>query len=109
MGIAFQISAHLPAMALAADVATRELTTTVNGTAQPAVNALPTDTDSVVGQFAEGDVLSVSLVDIDASGNRSEATVEELTVSDTVAPPKPGEFGLSAEQVETTDVPPQGA
>jgi hypothetical protein len=82
----------------ASDVAQRELTVTVNGGDPPLVRtytAPATESDEWV--FALNDNLSVSLVDIDTSGNRSQPSAAfTMTVTDTVAPPQPGALGVAS-------------
>ena len=78
----------------APDVTSRELTVQ-SGTNDPTLITLPpevTETDTLQGN--EGDVLTVSLVDIDDAGNRSEARTQEFTLADTIPPAQPGEIGL---------------
>jgi hypothetical protein len=101
MGVQFKVFSLLPALPVPNEVAQRELTPTVSGTAMPAVLVDPTAADFLVGQFDVGVQGSVSLVDIDAAGNRSDPRVETFTVSDTIPPPAPGEFGFRSEQVLT--------
>lgn len=43
----------------------------------------------------DGDEVLLSLVYIDANGNRSESRDVAVTVIDTIAPPQPGVFGLT--------------
>ncbi len=87
----FGIKFGLPAVG-ASDVAKRELTVTVNGGDPPAVttmNGQPLLSDEMV--FNVNDVLSVTLVDIDGAGNRSQPSAAlAYTVTDTVPPPQPG-------------------
>lgn len=75
----------------ASDVATRELTITVNGVDPPVLQTLTAGSllsDQVV--FNDGDNYSVSLVDIDAHGNRSPASAALVgVVVDSIPPPMP--------------------
>lgn len=78
------------------DVTVRHLSVTV-GSGQPiAVDAGPSDTtvenDGFVGNA--GDVVSLSLIDSDASGNSSPASTVSVTLADSIAPPAPGTVGL---------------
>lgn len=101
MGKTFEITVQLPPLPQPNDIAKQELTVTANGTAQPAIELGPNDTEAVVGRFEEGATVEASLVYIDDSpnANRSMARVESTTVSDTEAPPEPGEFGFRVAQV----------
>jgi hypothetical protein len=87
---------HLPAFDAANpnddDVVTRKLTTTV-GSGTPVLTDSPaTDTEVVNDLFVgnAGDVVSLSLVDVDGSGNVSSPSVATFTLVDTIAPPTPG-------------------
>ncbi len=79
----------------AGDVDHRTLTVTIDGGA-PIVTTVTDLGDSVqndAGYVANaGSVVSASLVDSDASGNNSPARTETATLTDTIAPPQPGEF-----------------
>ncbi len=87
----FGIKFGLPPVG-ASDVAKRELTVTVNGIDPPQVVTMtgqPLLSDEMV--FNADDVLSVSLVDIDAHDNRSPASAALVyTVTDDIPPPAPG-------------------
>lgn len=50
--------------------------------------------DELVGE--QGASVSLSLVDVDDAGNRSEASVLSVVLSDTFPPAKPGEMGVIA-------------
>lgn len=81
----------------ASDVTTRELSVTVNGGDPPQIHNLAGSTlvtDEMV--FQADDQLVLTLVDIDAKGNRSQASAAfSLTVVDDIAPPQPGELGVA--------------
>lgn len=105
MASEFLVGLTMPARPEPNDIVAQELTVTVDGAAQPPI-AVDLAAPSVpLGQFAPGHVLTASLVYADAAGNRSEPRVETLTVSDTVAPPEPGDFGFTSEQVFVPDAP----
>jgi hypothetical protein len=77
----------------AADVVKRELLfVDSNGSKsfELASNALSSD----ILSGDQDSQVSVSLVDIDDAGNRSEPSVAKFTLLDKIAPPKPGEMGL---------------
>ncbi len=92
----FGLKFSLPAPG-ASDVAERELTMTVNGGDPPTVKTYPGDalvTEELV--FDADDNVSLTLVDIDGSGNRSQPSAGfTLTVTDDVPPPQPGELGVA--------------
>jgi hypothetical protein len=80
----------------ASDVVNQELTIQV-GDATPDTRVYSVDA-SQSEEFpcgVAGTVVQASLVDVDASGNRSEARAETFTVTDTIAPPQPGEFTMN--------------
>ncbi len=83
----------------AADVATRELSVTVNGAA-PALTPLPGQpllTPEMV--FDQDDQLLIVLTDVDGAGNRSlPSNPFSYAVVDDVPPPQPGELGVSAKR-----------
>ncbi len=87
----FGIKFGLPPVG-APDVVKRELTVTVNGGDPPQVVVMdgqPLLSSEMV--FNLGDVLSVTLVDIDGGPNRSQPSAALVfTVTDTVPPPAPG-------------------
>ncbi len=93
----FPTTAHLPTLPTPNDIARQELIVTVNGKAGDPQDVPLGTTETLVGKFAEGDEVSVSLTYVDDANpaNRSESRTETLTIHDTVAPPQPGEFGLS--------------
>jgi hypothetical protein len=74
------------------DVATREVTVTVNGIDPPTKREFPGTaviTDEFV--FNLNDNVAVTAVDIDGSGNRSESSAAlTFVVTDDVPPPAPG-------------------
>jgi hypothetical protein len=97
----FGITFALPPVG-APDVATRELTTTVNGVSSiVAMTGQPTISDEVV--FNLNDDVTVTLVDIDGSGNHSPASAPfTFVVTDTVPPPTPGTLSqASVRQIDT--------
>jgi|LakMenE01Jun11ns_1017448.scaffolds.fasta_scaffold9833791_2 hypothetical protein len=77
------------------DVFARRLVVTVNGE-----NVSSTDHPAEVTSFGEVAVpqdsqVVLTLVDIDDAGNSSEPSVVEFTATDTIAPAKPGSFGVT--------------
>jgi hypothetical protein len=87
MGLVYELTCSAPTDL---DVVERRLTVTVNG------NVVATDsysnTVTVLGErtFAQGDNVTVSLVDVDDAGNVSEPAVIEFVANDTIAPSVPG-------------------
>ena len=87
MGLVYELTCSTPTDL---DVVERRLTVTVNG------NVVATDsysnTVTVLGErtFAQGDNVTVSLVDVDDAGNVSEPAVIEFVANDTIAPSVPG-------------------
>jgi hypothetical protein len=79
-----------------ADVVERRLSVVVNGESNDSPLIFPAETTNF-GEvsFAQGDNVVLTLVDVDDAGNVSEPAVVEFTALDTVAPAKPGEFGVT--------------
>jgi hypothetical protein len=79
----------------ATDVVKRELTIATPD--QPdSVMELAPDLLAVEGQKGPQDAkIKLTLVDIDDAGNRSEPRIQEFTLTDTIAPPEPGEIGIA--------------
>jgi hypothetical protein len=78
----------------AADVVSREFTLTLPDQ-EPVVISLAADALEVPDLRAPQDtVITLSLVDVDDGGNRSEARELSTTLIDTIPPPQPGELGI---------------
>jgi hypothetical protein len=95
MALVYSVSAGLSS---AKDVVTRELAVAVNGVSVGDPVSYPGDTTSFGEVKAEqGDEVTLTLVDIDDATppNRSEPAVVTFTAKDTIAPPQPGEFGVT--------------
>src|SRR5215831_11275069 len=93
----------LPAKPAIADLATREVTIALD--AKTDVWALLPDTADFVFDTDVGVLVSITLIDIDTSGNRSAPSPAlTFTATDTVPPPVPG--GLAVANVEQIDTPP---
>jgi hypothetical protein len=89
-----QFDVNLPPKA-APDVVNRELTVDF-GDGNPNVFELSGDENVVTGLEGDQDsTVNLALVDIDDAGNRSEASTASATLVDSVAPPKPGELGVT--------------
>lgn len=79
----------------AADVVGREFSVKV-GEGEAVITPLDGTATLVSGIKAERDaIVTLTLVDIDDAGNRSEARVLTFTSADTIAPPQPGEMSVS--------------
>ena len=87
----------MPSKPPIADLANREVTISLNGS--PTVRLLAPDDASFQFDTDAGVNVSLVLVDIDTSGNRSDPSDPlAFVASDTVPPPQPG--GLSVANVE---------
>lgn len=88
-----QFKVNLPPKA-APDVVSRELVVVIaNG--DPDVRVLDAEASEVAGYEGPQDsTVNVSLVDVDDSGNRSEASTVDFVLVDLVPPPMPGELGV---------------
>lgn len=76
------------------DTETREVTVTVEG-AEPVVLTYPISAPESF-LVTQGAAFSLSVVDIDDSGNRSEATTGSFVAQDTFAPAAPGSLTVEA-------------
>lgn len=84
---------------VASDTKDREVTTAVtkeDGTVvEPTVKSYPAGDASFEATFDRNDQVSLTLVDIDGSGNRSvPSEAFTFTATDTIAPPQPGQFAV---------------
>lgn len=78
----------------AADVVRRELLVSFADGTEDLIELAASDTVSETFKGDQDSEVTVSLVDIDDAGNRSEASVATFTLLDSVAPPAPGELGI---------------
>lgn len=76
------------------DVETRELTVTINGTAQPVLTP-EKFAASIQVRIPQEATVHLSLVDVDDAGNRSEPSTFDFVATDTLAPPTPGALGVN--------------
>lgn len=77
-----------------ADTVARELVVTV-GDSEPAVLAPDiTAVESAGLSGSDNAAVHAGLVDIDDAGNRSQASVLDAVLADTIAPPQPGQMGI---------------
>lgn len=77
----------------AGDVVKRELTIARDGV-DPIVLETDGDAAALSSKAPQDSELTLTLVDIDDAGNRSEPRVQTVTLADTIAPPQPGEMGI---------------
>lgn len=90
----------------AKDVVERKLSVSVNGSPTINVSYPGSATESEVIACPDDAEVNGTLVDIDDRGNQSPASEFSFVVTDTIAPPKPGEIGLQV-VAEVDDPPPQ--
>jgi hypothetical protein len=99
MALVYKISAGKSS---APDVTIRELSVVING--EPSLPlTFPGDTTEFGEVKADqGAEVTMTLVDIDDATppNRSEPAVVAFVAADTIAPPKPGEFGVTLTREE---------
>lgn len=80
------------------DVAKQVLSVTVAGGAATVVEFAdqdahdPVSNDAFIGNA--GDSVEASLTYVDGSGNASQPRTETVTLTDTIAPDQPGDFGV---------------
>jgi len=99
MALVYKVSAGKSS---APDVSTRELSVVING-GEPSVVSFAGDATDLGEISAEqGAEVTMTLVDIDDATppNRSEPAVVAFVAADTIAPPKPGEFGVTLAREE---------
>lgn len=76
------------------DVVTRELSVAVAGGPATIESVSTSAAESSSYNGEQGDAIHAELVDIDDAGNRSEPSVFDGTLEDTLAPPAPGALGV---------------
>jgi hypothetical protein len=82
------------------DIVERRLAITVNGETRNSSPFAPDVTNFGELSFSQGDNVVISLVDVDDAGNVSQPATLEFTAADTIAPAKPGEFGVTLSREE---------
>jgi hypothetical protein len=105
----FKVLAHLPTPPRIGDpnfLASQALVVTVDTVAGDPVILPLTALEAEIGVYPVGKAIVVTLTYVDQSGNESVPRAAEIVIVDTVAPPQPGEFGLSVTEVEIPDVEP---
>lgn len=83
------------------DVESRELTVTINGTAQPVLTPDKFATTTRIS-VPQDSTIHLSLVDIDDAGNRSEPSTYDFVALDTLPPATPGALGVTLVGEEET-------
>src|SRR5262245_48303923 len=84
----------MPAKPSIGDLANREVTISLNNV--PTIRTLHPDDTSFQFDTDDGVNVSIVLVDIDTSGNRSAPSAPlAFTAEDTIPPPTPGALGVS--------------
>jgi hypothetical protein len=96
MGVVFEVTVTLPPLPADDVIASRKLSVAADGGAAEDV-PVPDGADTVTlpTKYPNGAALEATLVHTDEAGNDSPPRSASLTVSDTVAPAEPGEFGMS--------------
>lgn len=103
MSLGFRYTVALPPISPADfDVATRELSVSLDGSSS-IVTGTPTDATLPV-EARLGQHVILTLTDVDGAGNRSEPSPTlEFDAADTVAPHQPG--GLAVQGIEQIEIP----
>lgn len=85
------------------DVVSRELSVVVDGVSEGTRNFPPNTTNFGQLEVPQDAAVSLTLVDIDDAGNRSEPAVADFRARDTLPPAAPGSFGVTllSERAET--------
>lgn len=78
----------------AADVAERNLTITIGSQEAQVVNPDLTAEETQEFSGEDNDPVHAELVDVDDAGNRSQPSIFDGVLTDTLAPPQPGEMGI---------------
>lgn len=87
MGLVYEVTCASP---VDTDVVERRLTVTVNGVSV-ATDVYAGDVTNLGERtFVQGDIVSLSFVDVDDVGNVSDPAVVEFVANDTIAPSVPG-------------------
>ena len=97
MALVYTVSAG---PAVDADVTGRQLTVMVNGEVISTVELSGSATDLGEFKVEQNSNVSLSLVDIDDAGNRSQPAVLEFVATDTIPPAQPGSFGVTLAREE---------
>jgi hypothetical protein len=97
MALVYTVSAG---PAVDADVTGRQLTVVVNGEVLSIVELAGSATDLGEVKVEQNSNVTISLVDIDDAGNRSQPAVLEFVATDTIPPAQPGSLGVTLAREE---------
>jgi len=97
MALVYSVSAG---PAVDADVTGRQLTVVVNGEVLSTVELAGSATDLGEVKVEQNANVTLSLVDIDDAGNRSQAAVLDFVATDTIPPAQPGSLGVTLAREE---------
>lgn len=90
--LSYTVTAALP---VDADVVSRLLTITVNGEDMGTVDVPVDATELSVFSAPQDADVTLTLVDVDDAGNKSEPAVYSFVATDTIAPAQPGGLGVT--------------
>jgi len=103
MGTKLKVQVLLPPV-VDSDVVSREFSVAVDGDENPITTKLTPTAPSQSFLIPANTKITVTLVDVDAAGNRSLPKVQSFTPVDTIAPHQPGDLQFKVlEQVEDED------
>lgn len=97
MALVYTVSAG---PAVDADVTGRQLTVVVNGEVLSIVELAGSATDLGEVKVEQNANVTLSLVDVDDAGNRSQPAVLEFVATDTIPPAQPGSLGVTLAREE---------
>jgi len=97
MALVYSVSAG---PAVDADVTGRQLTVVVNGEVLSIVELAGSATDLGEVKVEQNSNVTLSLVDLDDAGNRSQPAVLDFVATDTIPPAQPGSFGVTLAREE---------
>ena len=97
MALVYTVSAG---SAVDADVTGRQLTVVVNGEVLSVVELAGSATDLGEVKVEQNSNVTLSLVDVDDAGNRSQPAVLDFVATDTIPPAQPGSFGVTLAREE---------
>jgi hypothetical protein len=90
--LSYTVTAALP---VDADVVSRMLTIVVNGEDMGTVDVPVDSTELSVFSAPQDAEVTLTLVDVDDAGNKSEPAVYSFVATDTIAPAQPGGLGVT--------------
>jgi hypothetical protein len=90
--LSYTVTAALP---VDADVVSRMLTIMVNGEDMGTVDVPVDSTELSVFSAPQDAEVTLTLVDVDDAGNKSEPAVYSFVATDTIAPAQPGGLGVT--------------